>query len=100
MPWMTMPSKNTALKQILARIGERAAIAGRGGGKIERLALAAAQSAKREERDDGDDQAEAADRQEHAAPTEQVADHARDHGADQIAGEPDRQDAADRNLPL
>src|ERR1051326_6687992 len=82
------------------RIGEHAAIAGHGGCKVERLCAAVAQPAKCKERDDRDDHTEAADREEYTAPAEQVANHARNQGADEVAGKPDRQDAANRNLPL
>ncbi len=56
--------------------------------------------AERKERRDRDNKSEQAEHHEDAAPAEQVADHARDRGAKQVAGKADGEQAADRDLPL
>jgi hypothetical protein len=81
------------------RIGEHAAKPRRHGGEIERPRLRRAQTAKCEKGDHRDDRAETADREEHAAPAEQIADPAGDHGANEVSGQADRQEAPDRDLP-
>ena len=99
MPWMTMPSKNTEPKQTLgARVGEHAAEAGSHRGNVDGFWLGGRQSAKGEERDHRDDEAECADREKHAAPAQKIADHARHRGADQIAGQRHGQKLADGDL--
>ncbi len=101
MPWMTMPSKNTEPKQILARgsastprnpATAAARLNGFGGATF--MPRKAKNAIRR------DQEAKTADREKHAAPAEQIADHARDHRADEIAGQPHGQQPADRHLPL
>jgi hypothetical protein len=57
-------------------------------------------AAEGEERRHRHDRAERAENREHAAPTQEVADHARDRGANEVAREPYRQQPADRHLAL
>ncbi len=57
-------------------------------------------AAEGEERHDGHDQSERAENCEHAAPAEHVSDHARDRGADEVAGKGYGKQPADRHLAL
>ena len=80
-------------------IGEHAAESCRHGAEIERPRLRRAQAPEGEKGDHRHDRAKAADGEEHAAPAEQIADGAGDHGADQISSQSHRQEPADRDLP-
>jgi hypothetical protein len=53
-----------------------------------------------EERRDRHDQSERAENCEHAAPAEQVANHARDRGAYEVSREAHRKEPTDRHLAL
>ena len=100
MPWMTMPSKNTEPKQTLAR-GSANTLRKPGATalKLKGFDCAGLQAAKGEESNHRDDRGRKPPmRQEHAAPAEQIADDAGDHGADQISSQSDRQQPADRDL--
>ena len=101
---MKIASMNTAVKHTLARGSTRTLrkkpSPGRPPAKRNRARLRDLDVAEREERRDRHDQSEQAEHDEDAAPAEQIADHARDRGAEQVAGERDRQDAADDDLTL
>ncbi len=98
---MKIASKNTAAKHTFAR----------GSAKMPRKLVEHGcplegwrrrrhHAAKSEERDDRHAQSEQPEDGEHAAPAEHVADHARDGRAEQVAGEADGEQPADRHLAL
>ena len=83
-----------------ARIGEDAAVIGEHRRPVERLRRWRRHAPEGEERHDRHDRTEQPEDGEDAAPAEQVPDHARNRRAHEVAGEADREQPADRHLPL